>query len=278
MARRVSEDMKIDLAIAPQIISASGTTSKYFSLKDYDRALFCWAIHFTGATTAVTAGQTSANTLASSVATLYQAKNASAATSATAISSGTAIISFYTKVTEFTIVPGVASAADTISITGYDINGDANTALTFTAENGGTSAYTASTSRYFSINDTASGTGIISNICTTLAAIINDDMFGLPNAYASASTTSVTVRSVEVGETVFSFTSSTTTNMTVISNHMIGFAEVNASSLTLSSDFTHVAINITNETALLTDCWCIRKGRKRHMPVQMVADSVVVGE
>lgn len=277
MVRRLSEDVKIDLALAPQIVSANGTTSKYFSLKDYDRALFMFSVHFTGTVT-MTAGQTSANTLATSIGTLYQAKNASAATSATALASGTAIVSFYTKVTEFVIVPGVCSAADTVSITGYDINGDANTALTFTAEDGGTAAHTASTSRYFSINDTSAGTALISSVCTKLAAIINDSTFGLPNAYASAGSTCVTIRALDAGKTTFSFTSSTTTNMTLCSSKMVGMVEVNASSLTLSSDFTHVALNVTNETALLTSIWCIRKGKRSYMPVQACGDLTSVGE
>lgn len=277
MARRLSEDIKVDLLMAPKVVSANGSTSQYVSLEKYDRAIFAFAVHFTGTVT-MTAGQTSANTLATSIGTLYQAKDGSAATSATAITSGTAVVSFYTKVSEFVIVPSDCSAADTIAITGYDINGDAKTALTFTAEDGGTAAHTASTSRYFSINDTAAGTALISNVCTTLAAIINDSTFGLPNAYASAGSTCVTIRSNNTGETVFSFTSSTTTNLTLCSSKMIGFVEVNASSLTLSSDFTHVALNVTNETALLTTVFCIRKGRKTQMPVQMAGDLTVVGE
>jgi len=276
--RRLSEKAKFDIALVPQIVSANGTTTKYVSLKDCDRAIFGVAIHFTGCTTTTTAGQTSANTLATSVVTLYQAKNGSAGTSGTAMASGTALMSFNTKVTEFAIIPGVCSAADTVSITGYDVNGDARTALTFTAEDGGTSASTASTSRYFSINDTAGGTALISSVCTKLAAILNDVTYGVPDLYATASSTNVTCRPINIGDNVFTFTSSTTTNMTLLSSKVIGFVQVNASALTLSSDFTHVAVNVTNETALLTTVWVTKEGRKTLMPVQRCAAITTVGE
>jgi hypothetical protein len=267
MSRRLSQDIKVDIAIAP-VQATSSVTSKYFKLNKEDRALFVWSITPVGASAVVS----------TSIGTIYQAKNASAESSAAALASSTAIISIGTKVTEFTITPQVASAADTVSITGYDINGDAKTALTFTAENGGTAAHTASSSRYFSINDTASGSGLISNICTNLAAIMNDTTWGVPGLYASASSTNVTCVAIEPGENMFTLTSSTTTNLTMATTKIMGMCEVNASSLTLSSDFTHVALNINNQISAWTSAIIIRGGRKNHMPIQMVGALTTVGE
>jgi hypothetical protein len=263
MSRRLSNQVKIDIAIAPAAVSANGSTTPYFKLDKYDRALFVWSV----ASPAI---------LTTSTGTLYQATNASAATSATAVTSGTAIVSVYTKAVAFTITPATLSAADTVSITGYDINGDANTALTFTAADGGTAGATAS-DREFSINDTAAGTGIVSTACTNLAAILNNVTYGVPGLYASASSTAVTCRAVEPGENIFTVTSSSTTNLTLSVQQVMGMIEVNASSLTLSSSFTHVALNVINESGYYTAAFIIRGGRKTKMPVQLAGALTSVG-
>jgi hypothetical protein len=265
--RRVSEHVKIDVAISP-VEATSSKTSAYFNLKNYDRALF--AVNWTpvGASAIVT----------TTLLTLYQAKNGSAATSAAAITGATAICSTGTKMTEFTITPQVCSPADTVAIVAYDVNGDAKTALTFTASNGGTSAATASTSRLFSVNDTASGSALISNVCTTLAAILNETSFGVPGLYASAGSTMVTCRSIDVGDSSYTVTSSTTTNLTMAATKCIASIEINASSLTLSSSFTHVAVNVAHEISAYTSAICVRAGRKRISPVQMHGAIDTTGE
>lgn len=264
--RRLSEDIKVDVAIAP-VQATSSQTSRYFKLDTYDRAMFVVSISPVGDSAVVS----------TSLLTINQAKDASAATSAVAITGSTAIISLGTKTTEFQITPDDVSADDTFSITAYDINGDAKTALTFTAADGGTAGATAS-DREFSINDTASGTCIASTTATNIAAILNDAAYGVPGLYASASSTQVTCRAIEVGENMFTLTSSTTAQLAVGATKVIGIVEVNASSLTLSSDFTHVAVNVNNEISAWTSAVCIRKGRKRHMPVQMVGAIDTVGE
>jgi hypothetical protein len=264
--RRISEENKIDLAIAPE--ETTSVRSKYFSLKTWDRALFAVTLTPVGASAIVS----------TSLLTLYQAKDASAATDAAAITGSTAVISLNKKVCEFTITPGVASAADTVSITGYDNNGDAVTALTFTASNGGTTAATASTSRLFSINDTASGTGLVSNICTTLAAILNCSIFGVPGLYASAGSTNVTCVAMNPGDNMFTLTSSTTANLALRATKIIGLVEINASALTISSSFTHIAVDVANAISAYTSAVCIRSGRKRKMPRQMVGAITTLGE
>ncbi len=163
----------------------------------------------------------------------------------------------YTKATYFTITPATLSAADTVTVTTYDNTGTARTALTFTAADGGTAGATAS-SRQFSINDTAAGTGIVSTAITNLAAIINNVTYGCVGAYASANSTTLTVRSLQPGDTVFTITSSSTTNLTLSVDQAIGMIEVNARALTLSSNFTHLALNVVNQSGVYTAAFIIR--------------------
>jgi hypothetical protein len=257
--RRLSDDIKVNLAIMSTQISSSGSTSPYFSLKDYDRAMFVWEV------TPLTA----AGSISSSIGLIYQATDGSAGTSAAAVTGSTATVTYYTKATEFMIVPATLSAANSIAITGYDINGEALTALTFTAEDGGTSASTASTSRLFSINDTAAGTGIVSTAITNLAALINDATFGLPGAYATAAATTITIRGID-NDAMYSITSNNTKAM--------GMAEINASSLTLTSNFTHVALNVINAVSAWTSAFIIRRGRRAYKPVQTANVLTTIGE
>ncbi len=265
--RRLSDSVKVDLCIMSAQVSSAGTTSNYFSLKDFDRAMFVWGV----------VPYTAAGSLSTSIGLIYQATNGSAGTSAAAVTGSTATVTYYTKATEFMIVPGICSAAASISITGYNFNGDAKTALTFTASNGGTSAATASTSRLFSINDTASGTGIISNICTTLAAIVNDTQFGVPGMYATATATTVTMRGID-NDAMYTITSNDTSFLTLIVTKAMGMAEINASSLTLTSNYTHVALNVINAVSAWTSAIIIRAGRRARMPIQTANVLTTVGE
>jgi len=257
----------VDIAIPSTQVSSSGTTSPYFKMDKYSRIMFVWEV----------APQDAADSLSTSIGLLYEAKDASAGTSATAITGSTATVTFYTKAVEFTITPTICSAAATIDITTYDINGDANDELTFTAADGGTAGTTAS-DRTFSINDTAGGTGIASNIATTLAAILNNTTYGVPGLYATATSTNVTCRAVEVGETVFSVSSNDTAYLTFAVTKAMGISEINASSLTLSSGFTHVALNVINAQSAWTSAIAIRSGRRELMPVQMAGVLDTVGE
>lgn len=259
----LSENIKVDIAIIPSFISSTGTTSPYFSMKDYDHALFVWSVAGMGI-------------LLTSVGTVYQAINASAAGSAAGLASTTAIMTQHTKATAFTITPATLSAANTVTVTTYDATGTARTALTFTAADGGTAGATAS-SRQFSINDTAAGTGIVSTACTNLAAILNNTAYGLANAYASAGSTAVTVRSMQPGDTVFTITSSSTTNLTLSVDEAIGMIEVNARALTLSSNFTHLALNVINQSGVYTAAFIIRGDVSRHNFAQQVNIKTLLG-
>lgn len=266
--RRLSESIKVDIAIEPKGVTSSGTTSPYFKLDKYSRALFVWS---------VTPANTSTSFTLTSTGTLYQAKDASAATSAAAITSGTAIVSAATKAVVFTAtgVSALGSAADTLTISGYDVNGDATTALVFYAVTTGTAAVTAS--RQFTVG-TAGGTAELSTAMTNLAAILNNATYGVPGLYASATGAAVVCRAVQPGEMVFSVTSNNTTNLTIAIGQAMGMLEINASALTLSSNFTHVALNVINDVSAITSAFIIRSGRRESMPIQRVGKLTTVGE
>jgi hypothetical protein len=267
--RRLSDSIKVDIAIRPVGVTSSGTTSPYFKLDDYSRALFVWSVSPENTSTSVTL---------TSTGTLYQAKDASAATSAVAITAGTAIVSAATKAINFTAtaITAIGSAADTLTITAYDVNGEAKTALVFYAVTTGTAAITAS--RQFTVNDTASGTAILSTAATNLAAILNNATYGVPGLYASATGAAVVCRAVDPGENMFTATSNNTTCLSVTINQAMGMLEIHASALTLSSNFTHVALNVVNDVSAITSAFIIRGGRRALKPLQRVGALTTVGE
>ena len=264
--RRLSDLVKVSNAIPCTQISSSGTTSLYFNMSEYSRIMFVWEV----------APINAAASLSTSIGLLYQATD-HLGTSAVAIAESTASITYYTKANEFTITPATVSAGNAVSITGYDLNGDAVTALTFTASAAG-SADATTASRYFNIGDTAAGTGIVSNVCTNLAALLNNATYGVPGLYATATSTNVTCRAKDAGSSVFSITNNNTTNMTLAVTKALGISEINASSLTLSSNFTHVALNVINALSAWTSAVAIQGGRKKLMPVQMAGVLDTVGE
>lgn len=259
----LSENVKVDIAIVPSLVSSNGTTSKYFNMEGYSHALFVWSVAGMGL-------------LLTSVATVYQAKDG-LGTSAAALASTTAIMTQYTKATQFTVTPATLSAADTITITSYKSDGAAGTALTFTASAAGITAGTTDSNREFNITLTASGTGSVSTALTYLAAIVNSTTYGVPGAYATASTTTLVVRARDAGDTVFTITSSSTTNLTLSVDQAIGMIQVDARNLTLSSNYTYVGLNVVNESAVYTSAFCLRGMGSRYNFAQQVNVKTIIG-
>lgn len=252
---KINKEVKVDVAYASTAVCTSMTTP-YFSMQDYSKAMFVWSV-------------CQVSPLATSTGTVYQAINGSAAGSAAALASTTATISAHTKCTRFTITPGSAVDTSAITITTYQNDGTAYTALTYTGVPTLGSAGNTTASRYFATNDTASGTAIWSNICTNLAALINNASYGLKGgAYASATSTTVTIRSKDGGNTAFTFTSSSTANLVCVVDEATGMIEVEATSLTVTSSFSHLALSVTNSTSCHTSAWIIRGGTKRKVRVQ----------
>ena len=260
---RLNDEVKVDCALYPAAVSANGSTSPYFSMRDFSKALFVWDVAL-GA-----AGLTTTST-----ATIYQAKDGSAATSAAALASSTAIMTASGKLNKLVSTPGVAglTEGDYFTITTYDTWGTAKTALTYTLTACGTTA-TATIARGI-IMGTAGGTADLSTTITYTAAAINDSNNGV---YGSATATTLTIRSLNGGETVFLFTASDTTAFTITTAFASGMIEVDASRLTSSSNFTHLAINIVNESAYYTSAHIIRGGTKRKQKVNQVAVITDIG-
>jgi hypothetical protein len=254
---RLNKEVKVDTALYPAAVSANGSTSPYFSMRDYSKALFIWDVAY-GA-----AGLTTTST-----ATIYQAKDASALTSAAALASSTAIMTASGKLNKLVSTPAVASLTegDYFTITTYDMYGTAKTALTYTLTACGTTA--AATIARGVIMGTAGGTADLSTTITYMAAAINTSLDGV---YGSATTTTLTIRSLNAGETVFLFTASDTTALTITTAFASGMIEVDASRMTSSSNFTHLAINIVNESAYYTSAHIIRGGTKRKNKSQQAA-------
>jgi hypothetical protein len=259
--RRISEQVKIDTCIWPAAVSSNGTTSAYFKMTDFNKALFVWTVvlHSAGLTT-------------TSTGTVYQAKDGSANTSAAGLADSTAILTASAKLCSLTVTSGLTvTDGDTVSLIEQDCFGDAKAAIVYTMTSCGTSSATISNGINIS---TAAGTGQMSTTVTFLAAAIN----GQSNSalYGSATTTTLVIRSRDAGETVFGFTASNTTSMTIVSATVQGMIEIGAGNLTTSSNFTHCALGVVNESAYMTSAIVLRDAPARYMPRQQAAVFTVV--
>jgi len=258
MSVTLNKEIKVDAAIWPAAVSSNGSTSLYFDMRDYSQALFVWTVilHSAGCTT-------------TSTGTVYQAKNGSALTSAAGLASSTAILTASAKYSQLTITVQTAVAeSDSFDITTYDRYGTALTALTYTLTACGTTA-TATITRGI-IMGTAGGTASFSTTMTYMATAINGST-GSVGLFATATTTTITLRGLNGGDTVFLFTASNTTNFTITNAYVMGMIEVHAGKLTSSSGFTHLALNVVNESAYYTSAVCIRGGTKRKTNYNQVA-------
>jgi hypothetical protein len=246
---RLNKEIKVDTAIFPTSISSTVTYSPYYSMKDYSKALFVWNV--IGAYTGITL---------TSTATVYQAKDGSAATSAAGLAGSTAILTASAKLTRLVLTPDITTSAEgtTVTLTTYDAYGVTRGAYVYTGT-AATSLGTYVISGGFSTN-TAAGTATASTVCTYLATTVNAAALGV---YGSATTTTITFRPLNGGETVFLFTASNTTLYTVTTAYVQGMIEVDASNMTVSSNFTHLAFSVSNESAYLTSAVIIRGGTKR---------------
>ena len=258
----LNKEVKIDVLLTGTAVVTSATTA-YVDMQDYSRAMFVWTV-----------GQVAS--VATSTGTVYQAKDGSAGTSYTGLASTTATVSVHTKCVRFTVTPSASAQTSAITITTYRDDGTAYDALTFIGVPSLGTAGNTTASRYVAVNDTADGTAIISTAITNFCELMNDATYGLKGgAYASAASTTFTVRSLGVGNTSFTFTSSNTTNFTVVVDEAMGAIEVSASSL--SDGFTHMALYILNSTSCHTSAYVVRGGSKRKVRELNAADITVLG-
>jgi hypothetical protein len=243
----LSERLKINAAIYPRAVSSSGTTSIYFDLSKSESATFVWDADQTALT-------------ATSVGLVYQATD-ELGTGAAAITATSTTLYNSSNLTELSFAPTVdCSAADTVTINGLTFTGVLYTAA-------------ATADRYFATDGSAAGTSIISNAITNLAALINNEQYGVPGVRALAASASLTLFRDEDSSANLpgdydgiAISSSTTAICVVTALHMQGIIEIQASKLTLSSNFTHVALNVINTSANYTSAVIIRGDNRYRKP------------
>jgi hypothetical protein len=236
----ISEMNKIQQAIYPQTVSSAGTTSIYFNLAMFTDATFVWDVVPTGLTM-------------TSTGLVYQATD-EAGTSAASITATSTVVYATSNLTEATITPSISAGETGATI---EING-----LTFTGLTAGSTA-TASDREFLGSTANASTT------ITNLAAAINDVGYGVPGVRALAGSATLTLyldedptKSLASGYEGLALTSSSTTDLTIGARHMQGIIEIVDSKLTLSSNFTHVGLNVINISANTTAAVIIRGGAR----------------
>lgn len=207
--QKMDEAAKLDLGVAPQTISDSNVTGRYYEAKDYRRAL---AVLQVGALAATKTAKIE----------VFEAKDA-AGTSAQLLTGATATITANAAVTEMTIALTTVLAGAAITING----------LTFTAHATATTA----ANREFSI----SGTDI--DDAAALATVINNATYGVPGVTASASAGTITLKATDPGETTITASSAAAT-YTIATTQAEAYVEL--SGIALSEGFTHIATKITS--------------------------------
>jgi hypothetical protein len=154
-----------------------------------------------------------------------------------------------------TITPSISAGETNATVT---INGEEYTGMS--------SGSTATASSRQFVGSTAN----VSTTITNLAAAINDSTYNVEGVYASAGSTTLTLRFAEQGEKPSAdydgiwVTSSSTTDLTVAGVCMQGIIEVPSKALSLTSSFTHAALNIINTAAYYVSATVIRGGNARY--------------
>lgn len=228
MNHLLSEQIKVDIALVGANQNGA-LTSRYFALKDYDKCLFVWLV---GAMA----------TAIASVATVQEAEDA-AGTGTNLLAGKTATIAAHTGTVSATITCAAAIATDHVVINGLTFTGVAGAAVI--------------ANRTFSIDTGNNETAI------SLAAVINDNTYGVPGVTAVPVAAVVTLTVDEPGMTHLDITEHLIT-MVAADVLSLGYIEIDAHELTAAH--THVAFTITNSAASQTSAIIIR-GSGRYMPV-----------
>ena len=227
---------KTDVAFAPYSRTSGNSTGEYFSMKNYRRACFVIIIAAIAASFTV-------------VAQAMQAVNA-AAGSAKAITLSTCTITANSKGQAVTLTLTSAAAADVVTING----------LVFT---GGTS--TVKATRHFKAD------GNDASDCTELTACINDPTYGVPGVLAVAGATTVTLTSIEPGDTKITI-AAPSGSIVPSTDHAIAFLEIEDTDLDVENAFDHIALKLTTTSTVLVGAALLRY-EARYSPDQEVAAS-----
>lgn len=232
----LSDNRKIDVAVAPASLATTYAVGQYFPMDKYRRALFLVNA------AAMATGKTV-------VAQVYQATDADPG-SAKVITNAAATITADTKVKKATVTLATLLAGSTVVING----------LTFTAH----ATVTTYANREFSIsgNDTADAAELV--LC------INHATYGVPGVTATSNLGVVTLVATEPGEQYITVvgTASTGVAATVEAE---AFVEIDASMLDTTNGFDHVALRLTTTATIVAGAMLIRDCR--YTPTQYVAAS-----
>lgn len=237
---KLTEHVKIDVAMEPISIASGNNTGAYHSMKGMKRAVFAFFAAAMADTKTV-------------VAQVFEAKTA-AAGSAQALTSAAATITSPAAMTKGLLTASTIVTTDSV----VTINGTVFTCEDTTPdEDAGEFASGA--------NDTAA--------CVNLAAVINH-LLGT-TILATASTTTVILTSLEPGVTAITITAA---HATIVPSalEVMGYVEIDAAQLTAL--YSHVALKLTTDATIVVGATLLRNGEGggKAKPTQVVAASKVL--
>jgi hypothetical protein len=235
---KISEDVKIDVAVAPASLATTNVTGQYFSLANFRRAMFV----------IIAAAMAVGKTI---VAQVYQAIDA-AGTSSKVVTGKTVTLTANTKIKKATVTLATCTAGSAIVING----------LTFTAH----ASTTTPANREFAISgdDTADA--------AALTTCINDTTYGVPGLKATSALGVVTLTADEPGDASITVVGVATIAVAA-TVEADAFVELEASDLDVNNDFTHVALKLTTDATIVTGA-VLARGEARYTPDQNVAASI----
>jgi hypothetical protein len=261
---------RIDVAIAPSsYASATAVTSRYFNMKDYDRAIFI-----------IKCGSMPSS-CAYLEARLLQAPTSTAPTVAVAIGTACTIGSTvatdsYIKKASIAVLEADSSNAayrhgDTIVING----------ITFTLKSSsdGTAAPTSSQYAATRLIGCSSNDTVTSNLTMThLNLYLNHAVYGVPgllSGLSGAASSLLTIYPEPMGEKAITITFSNATGTVFYPTQQIGYLECHGAELGISSSYDHVAVEVTPSTIARLGAVCLR-GTPRYSPtITLAYDDIV---
>lgn len=234
---KLSDALKVDLAVLPKSVASGPETGAYFNLKDAGRKALFW---FKAATMAATK---------TVVAQVMKAKDG-VATGATALTGATATITANTNVKKALLTANTIADGDSV----VTVNG-----TVFTCED---------TTPDIDAGEFASGADDDA-ACVNLAAAINHLLGDTLVATASTSPAVVTLEVKEPGDATITVEDAHST-IVLSTLEAEGYVEIDASDL--GDEYTHAALKLTTDATIVVAGVLIR-GDGRFTPSHSVAAS-----
>ncbi len=251
---------RIDIAIAPSsYASATAVTSRYFNMKDYDRAIFI-----------ITCGS-----MPSSQAyvdcRLVEAQTSTAPT--VAVPTGTACVIGSTVATDSYIEKASIAVLEADSSNAAYRHGNTivinGITYTLKSSSDGTAAPTSSDYAATRLVGCSSNDTVTSNLTMThLSQYINHAVYGVPGLAASlsgAASSLLTIYAEPMGEKAITITFSNATGCVFYPTQQVGYLEIHGAELVSSSGFDHVAVEVTPSTVAKIGAVLLR-GTPRYSP------------